>query len=505
MKIDVYPDACAAWLGAGLRKATDLVGDDCITSLADLDEMFLTWPDDNALTEPTAKEQEQGTETREIVIGNAGFELPVMEDGDYTVGTVGLWGFLGGYDSFGVWNPDATDEIWYGYGGIAPEGENVGWTWPGPGGAEVPGGFAQVLAETFTANADYTLTVQVGNTEYYTTSGDYVIELLAGGSLTDNGELFIPETGTVLASFTENGEDNIEPDTFELRTLMYTFDPAHAGVVGQNLQIRLYVTNDEEVDFDDVKLEFKSGMIPSPANGAYLPPISELELSWTNMDPNKPGDPVYVDVWFGTEPNETDPAYDMTRIVDAVENADSVTVDASTLGTYYWQVNSYIYGSATGDPTKGPVWSLNAVSDVPVLADAGDDMITWSGQPVNLDATVIDDEASAVTIAWSAEPVDGVVFSDETAEAPTVMITKATLDPSVVMLTVLVHDDVSSDEDTMTIDVYDNSCLAAIIGLGQEYDPGDIDADCDTDLADFAAMTEEWLVYSELEGSIVKP
>ncbi len=67
-----------------------------------------------------------------------------------------------------------------------------------------------------------------------------------------------------------------------------------------------------------------------------------------------------------------------------------------------------------------------------------------------------------------------------------------------VTLTVSVHDDVSSDEDSMTIEVYDTACVGAI-------DPGDFDADCDTDIEDYAAIAEEWLVYSELTESIVKP
>ena len=73
-----------------------------------------------------------------------------------------------------------------------------------------------------------------------------------------------------------------------------------------------------------------------------------------------------------------------------------------------------------------------------------------------------------------------------------------------VTLTVSVHDAVSSDEDTMTIDVYESACLAAI-GLGQEYDPGDFDTDCDTDLGDLAAIAEEWLVYIELTESFIIP
>jgi hypothetical protein len=230
-----------------------------------------------------------------------------------------------------------------------------------------------------------------------------------------------------------------------------------------------------------------------------------------------------VDVWFGTgtEPNELDPnsewVYDMTKIVDAVEDANSATVDVSTLGTYYWQMNSYIYGDpgvVTYDVygtdanylpvIEGPMWRFHAAADVPVSVEAGDDWVTWSGQAVQLDATVVDDGASALTIAWSADPADGVVFDpNEFVEDPTVTII-AVGDPNVVTLTVSAQDAVSSDKDTMTIDVYDTACLAAI-GEGEELDPGDIDQDCDTDLGDFAAIAEEWLVYIELTESIVKP
>ncbi len=224
-----------------------------------------------------------------------------------------------------------------------------------------------------------------------------------------------------------------------------------------------------------------------------------------NMDPNKPGDPVSVDVWFGTEPNEPDPDYDFNKIVDAVEDANSVTVDASALDTYYWQVNWYIYGSPTGDPIESRLLSFTTVTDAPVSVDAGGDMLTWSGRKVQLDASVYDDGTSGLTIAWSADPNDGVSWPDGTDVIdPNVVITKVTDNPSVVTLTLSVSDAVSSDDDTMKIDVYDTACLAAI-GEGQEYDTGDFDTDCDTDLEDYAAMAEEWLVYNELTTSIVKP
>jgi hypothetical protein len=327
------------------------------------------------------------------------------------------------------------------------------------------------------------------------------------------------------------------------------------------------------------------------------------------------------------------------------------------------------------------MWSFVAADDFPLSADAGPDWITWSGQAVQLDATIDDDGVSALTYTWSADPNDGVVFDpNEFVEDPTVTITKdlsiitianhsfedpvradgqqgaipvywtvpvsraqiwnpgdgtgnynghggiapdgenilwingigacsqvladtltantnytltvevavnqyyennpsykvellagetvlaeddnsiplmgdglwetsivtfdsTGVDPallgellqirlgcnipldtitdegetnfddvhltvtpdrpfsgavSTVTLTLSAHDDVSSAEDSMTIEVYDTACIAAI-------DPGDFDADCDTDLEDFAAIAEEWLVYNELTTSIVKP
>jgi hypothetical protein len=151
------------------------------------------------------------------------------------------------------------------------------------------------------------------------------------------------------------------------------------------------------------------------------------------------------------------------------------------------------------------VWRFTTVPDVPVSVNAGDDWVTWSGQEVQLAATVEDDAVSAMIFAWSADPGDGVVFSDPNAEDPIVTITKVTGNPSIVALTLTAYDDVSSDEDTMKIDVYDTACLAALGEGDAEIATGDFDADCDTDLKDFATLVAEWLVNNELTEPIPKP
>jgi alpha-galactosidase len=90
---------------------------------------------------------------------------------------------------------------------------------------------------------------------------------------------------------------------------------------------------------------------PSPAFGVTVP-AGDVELSWTNLPPNV-GSDVWVDVWFGT-----DPVTDFTKVVDAGLNMTSVTVNAPVADTYYWQVNSYLDGSPTGDPMQGTVFTF---------------------------------------------------------------------------------------------------------------------------------------------------
>jgi hypothetical protein len=162
-------------------------------------------------------------------------------------------------------------------------------------------------------------------------------------------------------------------------------------------------------------------------------------LSWTNLDPVTPGGPVYVDVWFGTDPNDTT-GVNFTKIVTAGvdgENRTSVTVSAPLLEDpsptpYYWQVTSYIKGDPISDPNQSPLYTFYAADLPPSSVDAGVDMITWAGQPVDLDATIEDDGVSPLTYAWSVDAPDGVAveFSTggaedpTTVEDPTVTITK---------------------------------------------------------------------------------
>jgi hypothetical protein len=130
--------------------------------------------------------------------------------------------------------------------------------------------------------------------------------------------------------------------------------------------------------------------------------------------------------------------------------------------------------------------------------DAGVDKISWSGQAVALDPNVVNNDTTepqgTLTYLWTAEPDDGVEFSNPNALAPTVTITKATDNPSPVTMTLAVtlpgKDPVT---DTMTIDVYDDACLAAKAAGPVVFDPTDIDENCITNFKDFAVMAATWL------------
>jgi len=160
---------------------------------------------------------------------------------------------------------------------------------------------------------------------------------------------------------------------------------------------------------------------------------------------------------------------------------------------------------------------LAAGGDVLGSVDAGDDMITWSGQGVQLDPNVVNNDPcepqAPLTYLWTAEPNGigdpnlDVAITDANQEDATVTITKTapTGDATVVTMTLAVtlpgEDPVT---DSMMIDVYDDSCLAAKAVGPVEIDPTDIDANCITNFEDFAVMAITWLDDYTLTGPVPK-
>ena len=190
----------------------------------------------------------------------------------------------------------------------------------------------------------------------------------------------------------------------------------------------------------------------------------------------------------------------------------------------------WIWRTWTMDP-PGTLLPMYALSDPLVIGspdpyapivNAGKDVITWSGKDVTLDPNVINNHESyaGLTYLWTANdpnntftivfdhPVNPADPNSSDVEAPTVTITKAPGAALTVTLTLAVNNVGSTkpdETDTMTIDVYDDSCLAAKAADPVELDSTDLNADCITDLKDLALLAPKWLFDYALTAPAAEP
>lgn len=135
------------------------------------------------------------------------------------------------------------------------------------------------------------------------------------------------------------------------------------------------------------------------------------------------------------------------------------------------------------------------------------DKATWSGESVAMspDVVINDPNGNSLEFAWTAEPADGVVFSDPTIENPTVTITKSanTGDATAVTITLAANNVGSvAATDSLTIDVYDDACeMAKTLTPETANLATDFNKNCVTGLDDIAIMAVAWLAdYTALEA-----
>jgi hypothetical protein len=254
------------------------------------------------------------------------------------------------------------------------------------------------------------------------------------------------------------------------------------------------VETDEELD----RLEVRGvhPLKPSPSDDSLSTP-GAVELSWTLPDPCVPGQPVPVDVYFTNDLTAlqqfTDPA--AMQVVNK-QNVTSVAVQTQPKTRYYWAVDTYVDSTAEF-PVIGPIFSFFA-DNMPPEVDAGNDVVTWLVDGVrtgNLDATVTD--ADAYTVQWTvvSEPNEGTAVI-ETATAEDTSVTLTALGEYVLQLEAF--DGEYTGSDTVTINVYSDSCQAA--QSLPDYVPlvGDLNGDCKVDDADMALLQENWLQENSL-------
>lgn len=233
-----------------------------------------------------------------------------------------------------------------------------------------------------------------------------------------------------------------------------------------------------ETETGDMLVTGLHPMNPVPADGANIVPGS-LNLEWT-MEAG-----TAVDVWVGTKADLSD----FSQVVEK-QTVSSVRIDAVKGTRYFWAVDTYAAGAE--EPALGPVFDFY-VDNLPPEVVASDDVTTWLTDgtvEVAIAAAVTD--LDPTTVAWTvvSEPEAGaavIAAADQTETS----VTLSALGTYVLQLEA--DDGEFQGADTVTINVFADSCEAA--QSLPDYVPlvGDLDGDCDVDQADMDLLLANWL------------
>jgi len=195
-----------------------------------------------------------------------------------------------------------------------------------------------------------------------------------------------------------------------------------------------------------------------------------------------------------------------------------VPFDFSDAEGYDTITYNYTFAPGTAETRRGRFMGvIIVVSDANVPdVDAGENMISWSGALVALDPTIVEAPGSDwtnLTYLWTAAP-DGigdlnldVAITGANTENASVTVTKAepTGDATVITMTLAVNNEGRTEppvNSSMTIDVYDDACLATKAAGPVVIDSTDFNANCVTGLEDFAQMAMAWLVDYTITGPV---
>ncbi len=157
-----------------------------------------------------------------------------------------------------------------------------------------------------------------------------------------------------------------------------------------------------------------------------------VTLSWNNIESIPPGNPVWVEVWFGTslvgdgiDPNFPDAGKDFNLVVDAVDGEVSVPVSLFTETTegFYWQVNTYVHGDPAhgqynyGDDPNLSDWAHSISEGMLMVFHAPNGPSCAGLADINCSGTVALDDLSYMAGVWLtddfvadiADPADNMV------------------------------------------------------------------------------------------------
>ncbi len=305
--------------------------------------------------------------------------------------------------------------------------------------------------------------------------------------------------------------------TWQPVSFNYTMEPGTDSLKVVLLNVNYNGKGTAKYGFDNVEILIPGGtpaLRPVPIVGGNLPAINDV-LSWTNPDPNRPGDILTADVFIlesntllSTEPN-LGPTTFAPGVYQVANDTTAQSADLSDAGFtltagkyYYWAVH-------VTDPTKGVIkgftWNFLATGDAPVTnVSAGADQYVWlvnGTRQFTLTGTYTDDGKSSVNVVWAdiSNPLEQAPGTTVTINSPNTATTTVDVNgDGWFLFSFTASDAIGSGTDTVNVGVYVDACAAAKadpddIPANYPDGHGDIDGDCDIDLDDFAIIAATWL------------
>jgi len=252
--------------------------------------------------------------------------------------------------------------------------------------------------------------------------------------------------------------------------------------------------------FDDISLvdENSTGQAgaPLPADGAIVDASTTTKVKWVNAVGTGPTE---VEVWFAKEGDPNSTILTRQVISSWVGQASLPSLDEDT--DYVWTVN-YYDDSLDTTPEAVLISKFNTGNAPPQINLVDQyvwlDMDDGDGDPykltLDLDGNVIDDGKSLpLTYLWEGVFADSSVPSIEIDPNDTETTTAVFHAPGHWTIQLTVDDGEWETQGWTDIYVYATPCEAA---QGDPMDaslPGDVDGDCDADLADFAVVASTWM------------
>ncbi len=402
-------------------------------------------------------------------------------------------------------NVDAVAEgILLGFGGstgeLTMDGGTLTFEWGHIG--EDDGGYGTINMNSGTITVVDGFTVgDWGSGTLNMTGGNFIVGdtfMIAGGSDTAIGHVNL-DGGTITAGYLAMRDDEGAVGTLDVGAGTLIVDGNELSLVQGYIDNGWITCYDGQgtLDLDyDVTNEGQTTLTgihkynPNPADDGLATP-GPVELSWV-----LPEDVIKVDVWFADDIDKIFDADPSALIVDQ-KNVTSAIVQTQEKTKYYWAVDTY-----TGDPNDPDFGSIFRflVDNTPPVVNAGSDALTWLEEGTrtgSLNGSVIEIDAYSVQWTVVSEPDAtnaGAVIADPSAGATTITLSAS----GEYVLQLEADDGEYTGTDTMTINVYNDSCEAAQAVPDYEPFAGDLNGDCIVDELDLDILNQDWLKDNSL-------